>query len=61
MFQSVFFNIFIAMILMYLRESRKETDLRERRLAKNDDEVIEKQIKIDIKKAEERKANDIYS
>ena len=48
------------MILMYLRDSRKETDLRDRRLAKNDDDVIEKQIKKDIKKAEEKKEKDIY-
>lgn len=45
---------------MYLRDSRKETDLRDRRLAKNDDDVIEKQIKKDIKKAEEKKEKDIY-
>ena len=51
LFQFIFFNVFIALTLMYLRKSRKKTKERMDILNENQDAVIEKEIKKD----EERK------
>ena len=55
LFQFIFFNVFIALTLMYLRKSRKVMKERLDILNENEDAVIERDIKRDKQKKEEEK------
>jgi len=58
-FQFVFLNVFIALTLIYLRESRKATKERMDILNKNQDVMIEREIKRDERKKREAKEKSI--
>ena len=58
-FQFTIFNIFVALTLMYLRDSREAFKLRSEALLKQQDQVIEREIKKDKRLAEEAKAKKV--
>ena len=58
-FQFTIFNVFVALTLMYLRDSREAFKVRQDALKINEDHVIEREIKKDKRLAEEAKAKQV--
>lgn len=57
MFQFIFFNVFVSITLIYLREANVATLKKEAMEKSREDQVIAIQIKKDTKKAEEAEKN----
>jgi len=56
-FQFIFFNVFVSLTLIYLRQSTAATEKKELMEKNREDQVIAIQIKKDTKKAEEAEKN----